>query len=280
MKTSAAILAALALLPAGAVAQATETATDSVGPIAVAYRPIEGDTTRPPAEFVDVDKEPAVVKKVEPVYPASALKAGMEGKVWVKIWVDSQGNARKVLILRSDAEIFNSSAIAAARQFKFTPAEIKGKPVDVWVSVPFKYRLAEKADASSLKADTAVGGSLHGLIRFIGDVLQGPVPDTARVAAFLADDAVSIAGGRQLPLRRSIEEQGKGRWSLEQQGRKMVNITLGMGRGEKSGYIIARTEKGAKENSSHYHTIVFQQVTEGEWKIMCWQSWQGGRTSQ
>jgi TonB family protein len=98
----------------------------------------------PPPDQLAVDKEPAVVKTVAPVYPELAKRSGLEGRVFVKIWVDTEGKPKQVTILKSDAEIFNQPTIDAAKQFLFTPAYIKDKPVDVWVSLPFKYRLAEK----------------------------------------------------------------------------------------------------------------------------------------
>jgi len=98
----------------------------------------------PPADFIAVDKEPTVIKKVEPDYPELAKKAGLEGKVWVKIWVDIDGNAKQVEILKSDSDVFNQACIDAAKQFLFTPAYLKDKPVGVWVSVPFKFKLADK----------------------------------------------------------------------------------------------------------------------------------------
>lgn len=98
----------------------------------------------PPADFVAVEKEPQIVKKVEPKYPELAMRAGLEGKVWVKIWVDKEGKAKQVVVLKSDAEIFNEPAVEAAKQFVFTPAYMNNGPVSVWVSVPFKFRLAER----------------------------------------------------------------------------------------------------------------------------------------
>ncbi len=98
----------------------------------------------PPADFVPVEKEPVVVKKVEPKYPELAMRAGLEGKVWVKIWVDKEGTPKQVLVIKSDAEIFNEPAIEAAKQFIFTPAYMNNGPVSVWVSVPFKFRLSDK----------------------------------------------------------------------------------------------------------------------------------------
>ncbi len=105
---------------------------------------IKIDDDAPPADFVAVEKEPVVVKRVEPKYPELAMRAGLEGKVWVKIWVDKEGKSKQVVVLKSDAEIFNEPAIDAARQFVFTPAYMNNGPVSVWVSVPFKFILKDK----------------------------------------------------------------------------------------------------------------------------------------
>ena len=98
----------------------------------------------PPADFVPVEKEPQIIKQVKPEYPELAMRAALEGKVWVKIWVDKEGKPREVVVLKSDAEIFNEPAIAAAKQFLFTPAYMNNGPVSVWVSVPFNFKLADR----------------------------------------------------------------------------------------------------------------------------------------
>ena len=102
------------------------------------------DEDAPPADFVPVEKEPVPVKKVEPKYPELAQRAGLEGKVWVKIWVDKEGRAKQVVILKSDAEIFNEPAVEAAKQWVFTPAYMNNGPVAVWVSIPFRFKLADR----------------------------------------------------------------------------------------------------------------------------------------
>jgi periplasmic protein TonB len=127
------------------MSQAVAPIGDATGAGEVAVQQdIKIDDDTPPADFVAVEKEPVVVKKVEPKYPELAMRAGLEGKVWVKIWVDKEGKAKQVLIMKSDAEIFNEPAIEAAKQFVFTPAYMNNGPVSVWVSVPFKFRLADK----------------------------------------------------------------------------------------------------------------------------------------
>ncbi len=98
----------------------------------------------PPPDFVAVEKEPVVVRKVEPKYPELAMRAGLEGKVWVKIWVDKEGKPKQVVVIKSDAEIFEQAAVEAAKQFLFTPAYMNNGPVAVWVSVPFRFKLADR----------------------------------------------------------------------------------------------------------------------------------------
>ncbi|MCU0411270.1 MAG: TonB family protein, partial [Bacteroidetes bacterium] len=83
----------------------------------------------PPPDFVPYEKEPTVVKKIDPKYPEIALRAGLEGNVYVKVWVDKEGKVRKVVVLKSDAEIFNEAAIEAAKQWVFTPAVMQKGPV-------------------------------------------------------------------------------------------------------------------------------------------------------
>lgn len=107
------------------------------------------DAQHDPPDFVPVEEEPIVIKKVEPVYPPEDVAAGREGKVWLKMVVDEKGSVTKVIILKNDAsDAMGRAAVQAARGFQFKPAKLKGNVVAVWVSVPFKFKLAEKKDTS------------------------------------------------------------------------------------------------------------------------------------
>jgi protein TonB len=103
---------------------------------------IEDDA--PPPDFVPFEKEPTAIRQVKPAYPEIALRAGIEGTVYVKMWVDKEGKVRKVIILKSDAEIFNQPSIDAGMQFVFTPAIMQKGPVAVWVAFPFRFKLRDK----------------------------------------------------------------------------------------------------------------------------------------
>jgi periplasmic protein TonB len=102
---------------------------------------IKIDEDAPPADYTPVEKDPVPIKTVVPKYPEMALKAGLEGQVYVKIWVDKEGKPKQVVLLKSNADIFNEAAIEAAKQFLFTPAYMNNGPVAVWVSMPFKFKL-------------------------------------------------------------------------------------------------------------------------------------------
>ena len=95
----------------------------------------------PPPDFVPFEKEPVAIKKVNPAYPEIARRAGVEGTVWMKVWVDKEGKVRRAEVLKSDADIFNQPAVDAAIQWVFTPALMKSGPVSVWVSIPFRFKL-------------------------------------------------------------------------------------------------------------------------------------------
>jgi protein TonB len=120
------------------------TSNDGSGSGAQIEQDIQIDEDLPPPDFVPYEKEPVVVKKVEPKYPEIALRAGLEGNVYMKVWVDKEGKVKKAVVLKSDGEIFNKAAEDAALQWVFTPAVMQKGPVAVWVSIPFRFRLSNR----------------------------------------------------------------------------------------------------------------------------------------
>ena len=99
------------------------------------------DEDENPPDFVAVEKLPVLIKAVKPEYPELARRASVEGTVYVKVLVDKEGKPKKPSIVRSDADIFNESALAAALQCMFTPAVMNNGPVAVWTTIPFHFKL-------------------------------------------------------------------------------------------------------------------------------------------
>jgi len=99
----------------------------------------------PPPDFVAYDKAPQPVNLEQiqrnVIYPEIALKLRIEGDVWLKMWVDKKGDVRKVILVKGLYPPLDSIAIEAYKNLKFTPAMQRDIPVDVWVSMPFRWRI-------------------------------------------------------------------------------------------------------------------------------------------
>jgi len=91
---------------------------------------------------VEVKPEPVLVPK--PQYPELARRAGIEGTTVIKALVDIDGSVMNAKVLKSSGNPqLDEAAIIAARKSKFTPAKQRDKPVRVWVSIPFYFKLTE-----------------------------------------------------------------------------------------------------------------------------------------
>jgi periplasmic protein TonB len=93
--------------------------------------------------FIPVEKLPEMVVAVKPDYPEIAKRAGITGKVFVKVLVDKEGKAKKAVVIKSDSELFNQAALDAAMKSAFTPALQNNHPIAVWIVLPYKFALQE-----------------------------------------------------------------------------------------------------------------------------------------
>ncbi|MCK4301384.1 MAG: energy transducer TonB [candidate division Zixibacteria bacterium] len=105
------------------------------------------DKTLPgPDEFVKVDVLPEMIYQQQPEYPPLARKAAIEGAVWVKSLVDSDGNVVEVMLAKtSGSELLDKAALVAAEKNRFKPAVQDGKPVAVWVTFKVDFVLDDKS---------------------------------------------------------------------------------------------------------------------------------------
>ena len=104
------------------------------------FNPVE-DVEPPMNGFVKVEKNPLLVTQVQPKYPEMARRAGIEGSVVLRALIDKEGKVRKVVVLKSNADILNQAAVDVALQWVFAPAIMNNGPVLVWVTIPFTFRL-------------------------------------------------------------------------------------------------------------------------------------------
>ncbi len=110
-------------------------------PVIARFAPEDEDDA---VEFWMLEWPPRVLRRVLPVYPDSARAAMLEGRVFVRLLLDTEGRVERISSIVGPA-VFHAAAAAAARQWEFAPAIQNERPVRVWVSVPFRFELAEQA---------------------------------------------------------------------------------------------------------------------------------------
>ena len=82
---------------------------------------------------------PDKIRDVEPLYPAEALQAGLEGYVTLEVVVGTTGFVTDARVRRSDPR-FDAAAIAAVEQWQYVPAVLGGTPVPVTFTVAVRFR--------------------------------------------------------------------------------------------------------------------------------------------
>lgn len=114
--------------------------TVAPGPIATTDAPAEILPGR--TEWVYVEEFPRPLRQVKPDYPELPQRAGVEGTVGVYVMVGKDGRVmRAELDEKQQVPMLNEAALAAARQWVFTPGLANGHPVVCWTRIPFRFRL-------------------------------------------------------------------------------------------------------------------------------------------
>lgn len=122
------------MLIGGAVLDGDATVTPPPPP-AVAPAP-----TRPVRPGGNI-RPPERVTYVAPVYPTVALAARVRGLVIIEATIDTQGKVQEARVLRSDSPLLNDAALAAVRQWIYTPTLLNGVPVSVVMTVTVNFQL-------------------------------------------------------------------------------------------------------------------------------------------
>ena len=116
----------------------------------------------PPPQLIEEDKEEevepnffiAVEEMPEPIggitgiqskiiYPEIAKRAGVQGKVYVKAYVDETGEVKKVEVIKGIGAGCDEAAVNAVLNTRFNPGKQRGRPVKVQVSIPIKFVLSD-----------------------------------------------------------------------------------------------------------------------------------------
>lgn len=88
-----------------------------------------------------ITRLPSFLRKIEPVYPSSERRAGIQSSVLAEITIDNKGKLQTIKIVKSAGIHFDNAVIDALKKSQFSPAYIDNEPVAVRVIVPFRFNL-------------------------------------------------------------------------------------------------------------------------------------------
>lgn len=102
----------------------------------------EGDLV----DLASVGEPPMTLKIVDPVYPPSALRLGVEGSITVNALIDEKGNVIDTGILKGiqDDMGLGKAAETAVKKWKFRSAKKGGVNVKVWKPFVIVFKTADK----------------------------------------------------------------------------------------------------------------------------------------
>jgi len=110
--------------------------SDSVGAgsgLRDAVRPPR-DPSKPPKVKTPQDK-----KKVTPVYPDAARKAGVHGNVRIATILLPNGSLDDLVVLSAPSRDLAVAALAAVRQWRYSPTQLDGEPVETNFTIDVKF---------------------------------------------------------------------------------------------------------------------------------------------
>jgi TonB family protein len=129
---------------------------------------------------------PKLVTFVEAEFPPSQVAAGKGAAVLLQIAIEATGRVAAVSVVESGGPAFDLAAVAAARQFVFTPATVNGAPIPVKIAYRYQFTFTEKL----VKKQTA---DFEGIVR---DHRSKQPLANVRIAVDTGQEALTDAQGR------------------------------------------------------------------------------------
>ena len=87
---------------------------------------------------------PALITRVEPVYPPVAVQASITGTVILEATVDEDGAVQEVRVLRAVNQILDRAAVDAVRQWRYEPLLLNGVRTRFILTVVLSFNLSQK----------------------------------------------------------------------------------------------------------------------------------------
>lgn len=92
---------------------------------------------------------PAYLYRPAPIYPTSELAKLHEGRVLVRVFVNTYGLAQDPSVIASSGfPALDTAAVESVSTWRFTPAMRNNVPIGVWISIPITFSLSDSPPPS------------------------------------------------------------------------------------------------------------------------------------
>ncbi len=92
--------------------------------------------------FVDPKFDAAYLNNPKPSYPQISRRLNEEGRVMLRVFVDSSGKPQEIKVLQSSGfQRLDQAALETVKQWRFIAAQRAGQAVASWVQVPISFQL-------------------------------------------------------------------------------------------------------------------------------------------
>ena len=193
---------------------------------------------QPPARAPEVTRAPSLVEFHPADYPPERLARAEEADVGCLVDIDADGRVTAVVVDRPAAPDFDAAAVAAIRAFRFSPAEIDGKPASVRIRYVYHFVVRkEPVPAPDSGADQA---TLRGTVVEAGTRRPLAGADVFAAGAQVAADAqgrfeLRVPSG-EVEVRAGAPGFGESRQRVRLDPRGSADVTLYLRRTEVGDY--------------------------------------------
>jgi TonB family protein len=205
------------------------------------------ETVKQPQEAAgqpQLTKSPALIESAPAAFPPEMEAEQKSGTVVLELEIDEEGNVQNVLVLESAGPQFDQSAVEAAWKYRFSPAEVDGKPSPVRIHYrsEFFFHPKEETPPETL-SDDAWG-------EFFGELVErGTRAPIIEALVVLGEGETAQETFTDQEGRFSFSQLPPGKWKLSvsspEHERLVVEETIASGKRTKVRYYIQKKTYGA-----------------------------------
>jgi TonB family protein len=104
------------------------------------------------------DVPPKLLSTAIPEYPRAAYETGREGTVILELVIDAEGRVMDARVTKSIPE-FDGAALACVSQWRFIPAQQRGRPVSAKATALVIFKRPSKARPTTARGEVPTTGA-------------------------------------------------------------------------------------------------------------------------